>query len=192
MAIVLTMENRAAVNLAQNLKRLRDLHGLTQHQLAKLSTLPRPTWANLESGSANPTLAVLMRVAGALQVSLEELTSAPREMCQHFKAKDIPTIKRGEVRIRKMLGEGLPGIEFDRMELPARTRMAGVPHRGGTREYLTCEQGVIELSLSGERFTVGTGEVVVFRGDQRHGYYNPTAETAVGYSVVMLAPLPIW
>jgi hypothetical protein len=29
---------------------------------------------------------------------------------------------------------------------------------------------------------------VVFRGDQKHSYENPGMKTAVGYSVVLLAP----
>jgi quercetin dioxygenase-like cupin family protein len=59
----------------------------------------------------------------------------------------------------------------------------------GTREYLTCESGQIVLSVAGESFTLGPGEVVVFRGDQRHSYHNPGPRSAVGYSVVLLAPL---
>jgi quercetin dioxygenase-like cupin family protein len=64
-----------------------------------------------------------------------------------------------------------------------------VPHTAGTREYLTCEVGVIELVASGETFRVDPGDVVVFRGDQRHSYANPGREPAVGYSVVMLEPV---
>ena len=66
--------------------------------------------------------------------------------------------------------------------------MTGVPHTPGTREYLTCERGAIRLSASGQRWELAAGDVVVFRGDQRHAYSNPGAVTAVGYSVVVLAP----
>lgn len=180
----------AAENLAKNLKRLRQIRGLTQDKLAKLSNLPRPTWANLESGSANPTLVVLMRVASTLQVSLEELISEPREEIRFFPADEVPTQKRGLARIRKMLPEGLPGVEFDRMELPTGVRMAGVPHRSGTREYLTCEAGRISLSVAGDTFDLTPGDVVVFKGDQRHSYANLGSRLAVGYSVVLLSARP--
>jgi hypothetical protein len=33
------------------------------------------------------------------------------------------------------------------------------------------------------------GDVVVFRGDQRHSYNNAQRRAAVGYSVVMLEPV---
>ncbi|MGZ3477009.1 MAG: helix-turn-helix domain-containing protein, partial [Polyangiales bacterium] len=71
--------------LAQNLRQLRLARGLTQEQLAKVSGVPRPTWAHLESGAGNPTLAVLMRVAGALQVSIEELISPPKATAKLYK-----------------------------------------------------------------------------------------------------------
>jgi quercetin dioxygenase-like cupin family protein len=65
--------------------------------------------------------------------------------------------------------------------------MAGVPHTDGTREYLTCEAGELGLTVAGEKWTLRRGDVVVFRGDQKHGYSNAGSKTAVGYSVVLLA-----
>jgi quercetin dioxygenase-like cupin family protein len=73
------------------------------------------------------------------------------------------------------------------MELAPGAAMAGIPHTPGTREYLTCEVGEIELSASGERWRLGPGDVVVFRGDQKHGYRNLLRRTSVAYSVVALA-----
>ena len=66
--------------------------------------------------------------------------------------------------------------------------MTGVPHTPGTREYLTCETGEIILVAAGERYHLRPGDLVAFRGDQRHSYANPTRHVSVGYSVVVLAP----
>jgi transcriptional regulator with XRE-family HTH domain len=63
--------------IAQNVRQLRQSRNLTQEQLARLSGVPRPTWSNLESGAANPTVSVLAKVATALQVPVEELISPP-------------------------------------------------------------------------------------------------------------------
>jgi quercetin dioxygenase-like cupin family protein len=79
---------------------------------------------------------------------------------------------------------------LERLELPPGARMTGTPHTPGTREYLTCEKGTIELVASGERFVLAAGDVVVFRGDQKHGYGNAGQGTAVGYSIVVLRPVP--
>jgi transcriptional regulator with XRE-family HTH domain len=167
---------------------LRESRGLSQHQIAKIAGVPRPTWANLESGAANPTLAVLSRVAAALQVRLDELLSPPRVAARHHPAASLATRAKGAARIRKLLPEPLPGLEIERMELPVGAAFAGVPHTPGTREYLTCERGEIELRVSGERYLLAPGDVVVFAGDQKHGYRNSGDKVAVGYSTVAFAP----
>lgn len=174
--------------LADNLRQLRETRGLTQQQLAKLAGVPRPTWANLESGAANPTISVLVRVATALQVSVEELLAPPRVSVRHFPAERLTVKKRGVVTVRKLLPEPLPSLELDRLEIPAGGQMIGVPHTPGTREYLTCERGTVELTASGQSFTLQPGDVVVFRGDQKHSYRNPAREPAIAYSVVALSP----
>ena len=176
-------------NLAPNVRRLREARGASQQRMATLSGMPRPTWASLESGSANPTLGVLTRAAAALQVSIEELIGPPRTACRRFAARDIPIRRRGDGRLRALLPEAIPGLEVARMEIDPGGQVAGVPHTPGTREYLTCEQGRIELVASGERFELGAGEVLVFRGDQRHSYRNPDPRRpAVAISVVCFAP----
>jgi quercetin dioxygenase-like cupin family protein len=78
-------------------------------------------------------------------------------------------------------------MEIDRIELPPRGKMIGVPHTPGTREYLTCEAGEILLVASGEEYRLETGDVVAFRGDQRHSYANPGSKAAIAYSVVVIA-----
>ena len=65
------MDESLSGRLGRNVKQLREARALTQQQMAKIAGLPRATWANLESGEGNPTLAVLSRVAFAFQVSLE-------------------------------------------------------------------------------------------------------------------------
>jgi transcriptional regulator with XRE-family HTH domain len=183
------MRHSAAANLAANVRQLREARGLTQEQMSRISAVPRPTWANLESGESNPTLSVLTRVATALQVPLEELIAPPRAVVKLYKSASLPTVARGKVRLRKLLPDTIAGLEIDRMELPAGAYMAGIPHTPGTREYLTCESGTVELSVGGETWTLAPGDVVVFRGDQKHGYRNPGSAVAVTYSVVALAPL---
>lgn len=179
--------------LGDNIRSLREARGLTQQQLAKLAGVPRPTWANLESGAANPTISVLVKVAAALQVSVEELLSPPRAAARFFAADRLVVRKRGLVTVRKLLPEPLPSLELDRLELPSGAQMIGVPHTPGTREYLTCERGTVELTASGQSWQLQPGDVVVFRGDQKHSYRNPAREPAVAYSVVVLSsgsPMP--
>lgn len=177
----------AARFLADNLRQLRLARGLTQARVALSAGLPRPTYANLETGAANPTLSVLVRVAAAVGVSLEELLSPPRAAVRFFPKGSLPLRKRGEVSVQNLLPDALPGLQLERMELAPGGRMKGTPHVAGTREYLSCERGSVELVASGEVFRLSEGDAVVFRGDQAHSYRNGGATRAIAYSAVVLA-----
>jgi transcriptional regulator with XRE-family HTH domain len=185
------MGNPVAGYIAENVRQLRLSRNLTQEQLARISGVPRPTWSNLESGAANPTVAVLTKVAAALQVPVEELISPPKAQAKLYRAESIPRKQRGGVIMRKLLPDYLQGMELDRMELPPGSHMTGIPHRLGTREYLACESGQVELAVSGEKYELGPGDVVVFRGDQKHSYANRGVKRAVAYSAIVLGPARI-
>ena len=193
MATLVNRSNRSspdtAANLAANIKQLREARGFSQVQIAKIAVIPRPTWANLESGVANPTLTVLIKVANALQITLEELVSPPRPSAMFYPAAEIPSRRRGGVTVRKLLPEATAGFVLEKFELAPGATMTGIPHTVGTREYLTCESGCVELTESERTWTLRPGDVVVFRGDQKHGYRNPGRRKAIAYSVVSLAPL---
>lgn len=176
-----------AVRLGRNMRALREGRSLTQAQMAKMANLPRATWANLESGAANPTLSVLDRVATVFQVTLEELIAASRSEAKLYPKASLPVKQRGVVAIRKLLPDPIPGMDIDRLELPPHAKMTGIPHTPGTREYLTCEMGEIVLVASGEEYRLATGDVVAFRGDQRHSYVNAGSRVAIAYSVVVIA-----
>ena len=183
----LVVMDDVATRLGRNMRTLREGRSLTQAQMAKMAGLPRATWANLESGAANPTLAVLDRVATAFQVTIEELIAAPRSEARHYPKASLSTKLRGAVSIRKLLPDPIPGMEIDRLELLPYAKMTGVPHTPGTREYLACEAGELVLVASGEEYRLAAGDVVAFRGDQRHSYVNAGARTAIAYSVVVIA-----
>jgi len=181
--------NASAANLAANARRLREARGFSQQQIAQLAGIPRPTWASLESGAANPTLAVLARAAAALQVSIEELIGPPRTAARRFAAAELRSRRRQGATLRALLPEAVPGLEISRMELGPGGQLGGIPHTPGTREYLTCESGRIELVASGERWELEPGDALVFRGDQRHSYRNlDPRRPAVAISVVCFAP----
>ena len=176
------------LNLATNVRRLREARGLSQQRIADLSGIPRPTWASLETGSANPTLAVLAKAANALNVSIEELIGTPRGDIELIPSTAVRERKRQGARLRPLVPAPLPGLEISRMQLERGGRMVGVPHTAGTREYLTCERGTVELAVAGKHYVLAEGDMLVFRGDQHHSYINPDPRReAIALSVVCFA-----
>ena len=157
------MPNEISDNLAKNIRDLRNIRGLTQGKLARLASIPRSTVASLETGDANPTLSVLSQLAMSLQASIEELISAPRAVFHLFKKGDLPIKGEGKkITINKLLPDPIPGMEIDRIELQPDSRLKGVPHRSGTKEYLFCESGEITLYVGGEKLCLEKGDVAAF------------------------------
>jgi hypothetical protein len=122
-----------------------------------------------DCSQGNPTLSVLVRVraASALNVSIEELIGPPRAIGRFYRADQL-------------LWSGWSSRGGD--------AWGGVPHTPGSREYLFCESGKVELSASGSSWQLEPGDVVVFRGDQRHSYRNLGKAESVAFSVVLLPP----
>jgi len=175
--------------LAENLAQLRDARGLTQAALAKTAGVPRSTLAHLETGAGNPALSTLSALASALRVTIEELLTPARADCVLIRSKDLPRQERGHgsVVVRKLLPGPVPGLQIERMELLSKAIMRGVPHNPGTREYLTCLSGLLEVGVQGESYSLSAGDVLAFPGDRPHSYRNPGGTRSVALSVVVLA-----
>jgi transcriptional regulator with XRE-family HTH domain len=181
-------------NLASNLRYLRERRRLTQAMLAKSSGVPRSTIAALETGSGNPTVAVLARLGAALGVSIEEILSAPHASGRLYRRGSLPVDRRGRrtaAELQRVLPEPLPGITLDRLVLAPGARLEGAPHRPGSRGFVSCERGGLQLWAAGERFDLEPWDVVAFQADQPHSYANAGLTTAVGMSFIVLAP-PGW
>lgn len=61
------------IALGKEIRDLRRKRGLTQEQLAELADLSTPYVSHLERGTKNPSLAVLVRLADCLQVTVDRL-----------------------------------------------------------------------------------------------------------------------
>lgn len=69
---------QAASALSQNLRRLRDAKKLSQAELAERAKLSRVAYGNIESGIASPKVDTLLRIAGVLEVKLQDLLTPAR------------------------------------------------------------------------------------------------------------------
>jgi transcriptional regulator with XRE-family HTH domain len=65
--------------LGLTIRELRRARGLTQEQLAERLNALTPNYARIEQGRQNVTVATLVPIARALDVSLEELFRSPRD-----------------------------------------------------------------------------------------------------------------
>jgi transcriptional regulator with XRE-family HTH domain len=182
------MLDRLSANLAHNLRRLREARAMTQQELSERSGVPRPTLAHLESGSANPTLSVLARVAQTLGVAMEELVQAPNASLTLNRAESLESSERDGAQVRRLLPSGTTSaIAFERIELSVRAEHSRGLGRNLDLCYLACERGEVEVVTGDERAILKSGDVAVVARGAAHSCLNRGRGSAVVYSVRTVA-----
>jgi transcriptional regulator with XRE-family HTH domain len=182
------MSTNVAQNLGKNLAFLRKSRGITQSKLSAVSGIPRTTLSYIETGNGNPSLSILISLATALGISIEELLSPPRPVCLLIKERELKrqVRARGQAEVLTLLPDPIPGLQFERLNLHPTTLILGVPHSKGTKEYFTCTLGKIAVSVEGQEYVLYEGDVLAFPGDRKHSYRNLENSESQGISIVVL------
>ena len=68
------MINKAAQNLAKNMKRIREEKQMSQGDICRALDLDRGFISSIENAKRNPTLSTIEKIAKALGVSVGDLT----------------------------------------------------------------------------------------------------------------------
>lgn len=176
--------------VASRLKALRQKAGLSLEQLAKASGVSRAMLSQIETLKANPTIAVLWRIAGGLQVSFAELLGEGRygPQIEVSRAADARYLysEDGAFRSRPLLAN-VPGHRVELYELrlePGAVENAD-PHPAGSFEQLLVTQGTMRLGVSGESYELGTGDALFFPADRPHSYECGSKKPFVGLSLIL-------
>lgn len=178
------MSDKLSASIAANLKRLRLARQISQQRLSELSGVPRPTLAHLESGAANPTLAVVLKVSEALRVRLEELFEQPKPVIVHTRGDELPTRSVRGSRQRRLLAEANPALGFERIEIAPRARWTVKAGSPGNRHHLYCEAGQVTLAAEGESRELGAGEGAAIGSGVSYSAQNEGRALAVLFRVI--------
>ncbi len=155
------MSDETSTILAENLKRLRDQRGLSQQGLADKSGVPRPTVAHLETGDANPTLAVVTKLARSLGVGLDDLVTKQTQGIVIEVPSEARGERRGKVRRFDLMPDYVgPNTEFERLVIAAGGRFP-VPVSTGYVQLLACERGEVRITATDEEATLHAEQVAV-------------------------------
>jgi transcriptional regulator with XRE-family HTH domain len=155
------------------LRRLRNQRDVTLTELAAATGISKSTLSRLESGQRKPSLELLLPIAQAHRIPLDELVGAP------------PT---GDPRIRLK-----PERRGGRMVVPLTRQPRGVhawkvvipPERGEPQlrthhgyEWLYVLEGELRLILGEHDITMGPGEVAEFDTQVPH-WFGPAGDRPV-------------
>ncbi len=173
---------------------LREQQGLSLDELSRRAGVSKSMLSQIERAQANPTVAVVWRLANALGVPLAELLqSAPAAappaittVARHA----TPTLRGADAGCElRILGPIELAGQFEWYELTLQPGAAldSLAHEPGAREHLSVLTGKLALSAGAESATLQAGETARYAADQVHAIRNGGKGVASALLVVLHA-----
>ena len=178
--------------VGDRLDHLRQTKGLSLDELSRQAGVSKSMLSQIERAQANPTVAVVWRLANALGVDIGSLLgdqprlAAPAISIVH--AHGTPSLRSPDgLCDLHILGpiELAGNFEWYTLTIQAGGVLESGAHEHGTREHLTVITGSLEVVTGGEQQRVKQGETARYAVDRTHSIRNPTKSTATALLVVM-------
>jgi len=161
--------------IGHNLRTIRRRRELSLNDLARRSGFSKGFLSKIENGRAQPPIATLMRLAGALDTGLNELFDGPRP----DGAPDSVLTRAGEREYVPHSRER--GYAFERLALASPFRLtpyvihlaeeqeapAGFQHAG--EEFILVLAGELDYAVGGRVHRMREGDSLVFDATRPHG-----------------------
>lgn len=149
---------------------------LSLDELSRRAGVSKGMLVEIEKGSANPSVAILCKIAAALGLSVADIVNVTRAPdAWLIESQDIPTLWQGEKggSARLLAGSSGPDmVELWRWEMFPGEVFTSPGHPHGTFELLHVEQGVLSLKTETSNLTIYAGSSAVARTDNAHHYAN--------------------
>jgi len=161
-------------------------------RLAKLSGVSRAMLGQIETGKSVPSINILWKVAGALNVPFATLI-ATGETCTtvFLKKKDAKTLKSsdGNFSSRALFPfDEERKVEFYELTIKPQHTEPAEAHAAGTLENLFVARGSVEICIENEKpYILEEGDAILFKADVRHHYKNLGPAESTLYLVMTYA-----
>jgi transcriptional regulator with XRE-family HTH domain len=170
---------RLAPTLGGSIRSLRKLNGLKLRDLAAMAGCSESMLSKIETGASAPSLQVLGKIAGGLQVSVGMLFSPgelPSVVARDGERDIVPLHGRGSSVERLVPPAGSHLLEANLHTLaPGAGSRRALSHVGEEMGYVL--QGSFELSVGQSVFRLGPGDSFNFRSEDPHSFRNPGRTT---------------
>lgn len=167
-------------DLGARLRAVRELHSLSQRELAKRAGVTNGTISLIEQNRVSPSVGSLKKVLDGIPMPLADFFAddlAPSRESAFFAVPDLTEIGGGAISYRQVgrdLARRAIQMIHERYAPGADTGRRLLHHQG--EEAGIVVRGRIEVTVGAERRLLGPGEAYYFDSRQPHRFRNPGPE----------------
>ncbi|GAA3381750.1 helix-turn-helix domain-containing protein [Cryptosporangium minutisporangium] len=151
--------------IGHRLRRVRETRNLSLAELSRTTGISKSTLSRLESGHRKPSLELLLPIAAAMAVPLDEIVAAPRIVDPRM--PQAPRRTGGRVIVPLSRTQGEP--KAYKLTIPA-SESEPFPRTHTGYEWLYVLSGRLRLILGDYDLLLGPGEVAEFDTQQPHWF----------------------
>lgn len=170
----MSISNGVVATIAQNARELRTRKGWSLAQAAKVAGIGKSTLAQLETGTANPSLETLWAVASAYGVPVGSLIGSVQGRSRVVRASEQTRVQSAghPYQIQMLLSLGpLAGLDVTLLETEPGPPRVSEPHIQGSVEHVYVVNGSLRISPGDDPSTdLGEGDFFSFPAHQPHSY----------------------
>lgn len=177
--------------VGEALAALRAKRALSLDELSRRAGVSKSMLSQIERNQANPTVAVVWRLAHALGVEISELLEGAKPAqagIDWVQAHATPSLASpdGLARLRILGPIDLAG-QYEWYELIVQPGgvLASQAHEPGSREHLSLLSGELSVEAGAHRQHLQLGETARYAADQAHAIRNTGSSLAVALLVVL-------
>lgn len=177
--------------VGETLAALRQTRALSLDQLSRQAGVSKSMLSQIERNQANPTVAVVWRLANALGVPMAELLGANKPVppaIATVASHATPSMRSpdGRCELRILSPIELAGqYEWYELSVQPGGALASEAHEPGTREHLSVLSGSLEVQSAEAVTRLKVGETARYGADQSHAIRNPGKGVAHALLVVV-------
>ena len=161
------------MDVAPNIRTLRDQRGFTQAELAKRSGVSKTMICDVEAGKKNPTIRLLGQIAQGLDCGISELLDLEEQVTVTLDRKDKQRVlvdpENGMERRLLSRAMAKQGIEVLHYTFPPSAHEPWFPgHPKGTIETAYVIDGGVKIYVGDEEITLKAGDAATYAADLEH------------------------
>lgn len=181
-------------DFGSRVRELRQARRWSLEELSRASGVSRSMLSEIERNEANPTLALALAIARALDTRLGDLVDGSHgdSLLQVVRANDPAYDYRTEANCQIRTLSPLQGermIEFYRLEFEPGGALRSEPHFLGVRELVLVDRGRIRVESGNDQVLLTTGDSVTFPADVPHAIVNAGRSRARAFLIDFFPPV---